>query len=221
MRSVNVNPKEIVGKPDWCSYAIDHRIAMFMDAKKLKEYQAHPFWNIGDRGFSCGWMSACKRAWDFAYPYISSALSSAEGIQIRELQEKRKKVPERNKQAEIEKKPKQAMPEGLSPLRGKNDQYVSFYIPLEGFTALMKEDCNWHFEQNGFTKKIDPKLNDESDEQDESYISSYQYAFGMFQELHYRYLQMRQLHILYLPSAQIMSTDYRYNFDLKKFEKKT
>lgn len=221
VRSVHVNSNEIVGKPDWCSYAIEKKMSMFMDDDLRNEYQSHPTLYISGRTGSCLWMSACQKSWDITEYYLEGVLRASKEIQMECFEEKKIKVSEYNLQAQNEQKPLKQIPLNLPQLRGVTDEFAdSVRVPLEIFVKIMEYNCNFYFTDNKLEKKINPKLSEKNDVQDEAYVTSDQFASGMFRAIHYRFVELQQNHVLFTPAEGIYPGYFVYDFVKKTAVKK-
>lgn len=147
VRSVHVNVKDTIGKPDWCSYAIDLNTNDFMDDLKRTAFLEDSF-RFGGRGFSCGWISTCKKGWDHAEYYYEYFLRAAKQVEIIQADDLRDEVLVYNSQAIKEKKPLKTVPKGLQQLHGNTDKVIYLQVPLDIFATVMKYNCNRHFDRS-------------------------------------------------------------------------
>ncbi len=213
VRSVNVSQADIQNQQYWCYYTIDQRLIEFMDNAKRAEFQ-EDFLNVGNEFYSCAWMGKCNKAWEKTNTIIQNAIQASKGVQYLDFEALKQYVNEYNVQAEAEGMAQKEVPVTFQQLLGQKDEkYRYLHIPLEEFKLMMKKDCLFHQLMEKIEIKIDPDLSKKSDQQDQGYVSALQYASGMFRNMHYRFVELQQNHILFSYPKKLKPGKFIYDLE--------
>jgi hypothetical protein len=211
-RSIHVNPSDIEGQPYWCSYAIDRIMKNFMDDHQRNEFRKHAWLTIGDRTSSCVWMNSCQKGWDKMESVLEKVLKGSKTIQYENYKKRSEEIQKYNEQSKKEEKPLKQIPRNLPQLTGDADvEYDFVHIQIEELNRHLKFDCMRNQLSQNLELHIDTDLDSPNKNQDQAYLSSRQYAEGVYRNIHYRLVEMQQNHVLISNSESIYPGDYVYS----------
>lgn len=215
VRSINVDLKKQKKYTLWCSYSIAQSMELFLDQKSRDHFREDAFWNINDQTASCLWMQACHRAWEKNETILESVAQASKAIQYQAQQNKNKGINAYNIEAQKEKKPFRSVSKVPMEFHGNTDlsdvQFV--HIPLEKYISTMVQDCVFYQISEGVEFRIKGELDKSNPNQDRAFVLANQYARGLLMNIHYRFDELVNNHILFTPRAKIYSGYYLYDLD--------